>query len=100
MTRILFVGQKPETVDFSDPSLPPGFDAERINAGIAVGVRTIEERGWQRVKYERFAHVELGSGESASQDVRHLFRVEDGAQRDHARICRGSRVHTYQGRAA
>ena len=48
MTRILFVGQKPETVDFSDPSLPPGFDAEKINAGIAVGVRKIEERGWQR----------------------------------------------------
>jgi hypothetical protein len=47
MTRILFVGQKPETVDFSDPSLPPGFDAEKINAGIAVGVRKIEERGWQ-----------------------------------------------------
>jgi hypothetical protein len=33
MTRILFVGQKPETVDFSDPALPPGFDAEKINAG-------------------------------------------------------------------
>jgi hypothetical protein len=47
MTRILFVGQKPETVDFSDPSLPPGFDADKINAGIAVGVRKIEERGWQ-----------------------------------------------------
>jgi hypothetical protein len=47
MTRILFVGQKPETVDFSDPSLPPGFDAVKINAGIAVGVRKIEERGWQ-----------------------------------------------------
>ena len=47
MTRILFVGQKPETVDFSDSSLPPGFDAEKINAGIAVGVRKIEERGWQ-----------------------------------------------------
>jgi hypothetical protein len=29
MTRILFVGQKPETVDFSDPSLPPGFNAEK-----------------------------------------------------------------------
>jgi hypothetical protein len=28
MTRILFIGQKPETVDFSDPSLPPGFNAE------------------------------------------------------------------------
>ena len=46
MTRILFVGQKPETVDFSDPSLPPGFNAEKINAGIAVAVKKIEERGW------------------------------------------------------
>lgn len=47
MTRILFVGQKPETVDFTDPSLPPGFDADKINAGIALGVAKIEERGWQ-----------------------------------------------------
>jgi hypothetical protein len=47
MTRILFIGQKPETVDFSDPSLPPGFDAEKINAGIAVAVAKIEERGWK-----------------------------------------------------
>ena len=46
MTRLLFVGQKPETVDFSDPSLPPGFNAEKINAGIALGVSKIEERGW------------------------------------------------------
>ena len=43
MTRILFIGQKPETVDFSDPALPPGFDAEKINAGIAVAVD--EDRG-------------------------------------------------------
>lgn len=47
MTCILFVGQKPETVDFSDPALPPGFDAEKINAGIAVAVAKIRERGWQ-----------------------------------------------------
>jgi hypothetical protein len=47
MTRILFVGQKPETVDFSDPSLPPGFDAAKINAGIAVAMDKIKERGWQ-----------------------------------------------------
>ena len=47
MTHILFVGQKPETVDFSDPSLPPGFNADKINAGIAVAVSKIEERGWQ-----------------------------------------------------
>ena len=47
MTRILFVGQKPETVDFSHPSLPPGFDAEKINAGIAIAVANIAEQGWQ-----------------------------------------------------
>ncbi len=47
MTRILFVGQEPETVDFSDPALPPGFDAAKINAGIAIAVAGITERGWQ-----------------------------------------------------
>jgi hypothetical protein len=47
MTRILFVGQKPETVDFSDPALPPGFNADKINAGIAVAIIKIQERGWQ-----------------------------------------------------
>ena len=47
MTRILFVGQKPETVDYSDPSLPPGFNAEKIKAGIALAVAKIEERGWR-----------------------------------------------------
>jgi hypothetical protein len=47
MTRILFVGQQPETVDFSDPALPPGFNAEKIHAGIAVGMKQMAERGWQ-----------------------------------------------------
>src|ERR1700694_1084600 len=47
LTRILFVCQKRETVDFSDAALPPGFDAEKINAGIAVAVAKIGERGWQ-----------------------------------------------------
>lgn len=46
MTSILFIGQKPETVDFSDPSLPPGFDADKIKAGIAVALKKIRERGW------------------------------------------------------
>jgi hypothetical protein len=46
MARVLFVGQKPETVDFSDPALPPGFNAEKINAGIATGVAKLKEQGW------------------------------------------------------
>jgi len=47
MTRILFVGQKPETVDFSDPAIPPGFNAEKIHAGIAITLSKMAERGWQ-----------------------------------------------------
>ena len=47
MKRILFIGQKPETVDYSDPALPPGFNADMINAGIAIAMAKIQERGWQ-----------------------------------------------------
>jgi hypothetical protein len=47
MTRVLFVGQQPETVDFSDPAIPPGFNAEKIRAGIAVAMAKMAERGWQ-----------------------------------------------------
>ena len=46
MTQILLVGQEPETVDFSDPALPPGFNAEKIHAGITVALRQMTERGW------------------------------------------------------
>ena len=46
MTQILFVGLEPETVDFSDPALPPGINAEKIHAGIAVAMRQMAERGW------------------------------------------------------
>jgi hypothetical protein len=45
--KILFIGQEPETVDFSDPALPPGFDAKKIHAGIDVAMREMSERGWQ-----------------------------------------------------
>jgi hypothetical protein len=46
MKNVLFVGQQPETVDFSDPALPPGFDAKKIHAGIEVGMRQMSDRGW------------------------------------------------------
>jgi hypothetical protein len=46
-TWILFVGLQPEAVDFCDPALPPGFNAEKIHAGIAVAMREIAKRGWQ-----------------------------------------------------
>ena len=46
MTRALFIGQQPETVDFSDPAIPPGFNAEKIHAGIAIAMAKMAERGW------------------------------------------------------
>jgi len=47
MTRILLLGLDPETVDFSDPALPPGMTAEKVRAGIAVALKQFTGRGWE-----------------------------------------------------
>lgn len=47
MVRVLMIGQIPETVDYSDPALPPEFDAAKVHAGIAVAVASMTGRGWQ-----------------------------------------------------
>jgi hypothetical protein len=46
MARILLLGLDPETVDFSDPSLPPGMTAEKVRAGIEVALKQFSDRGW------------------------------------------------------
>lgn len=47
MTRILLLGLDPETVDYSDPALPPGMTAEKVHAGIAVALKQFADRGWE-----------------------------------------------------
>lgn len=47
MARILLLGLDPETVDFSDPALPPGMTAEKVRAGITVALKQFTERGWK-----------------------------------------------------
>ena len=47
MTRILLLGLDPETVDFSDPALPPGMTTEKVHAGIAVALKRFAEHGWE-----------------------------------------------------
>lgn len=47
MTRILLLGLDPETVDFSDPALPPGMTVEKVHAGIAVALKQFTDRGWR-----------------------------------------------------
>ena len=46
MTRVLLLGYDPETVDFSDPALPPGMNVEKVRAGIEVAMRQFASRGW------------------------------------------------------
>lgn len=46
MPRVTLVGFDPETVDYSDPALPPGMNAEKINAGIALAMKQMKDRGW------------------------------------------------------
>ena len=47
MTRVLLIGYEPETVDFSDPALPPGMTAEKVHAGIGVALKQFAARGWE-----------------------------------------------------
>jgi hypothetical protein len=47
MARILLLGLDPETVDFSDPALPPGMSVEKVLAGIKVAVKGFTDRGWE-----------------------------------------------------
>ena len=47
MTRVLLVGYDPETVDFSDPALPPGMTVEKVHAGITLAMKQFAERGWE-----------------------------------------------------
>ena len=47
MVKVILVGYDPEAVDYADPALPPGMNAEKIHAGIAVALKQFAERGWQ-----------------------------------------------------
>jgi hypothetical protein len=45
MARVLFVGFDPETVDYSDPALPPGMTSAKIEAGIELAMEQMPEDG-------------------------------------------------------
>jgi hypothetical protein len=47
MMRVLLVGYDPETVDYSNPALPPGMNAEKIRAGIELALKKMTDRGWE-----------------------------------------------------
>jgi len=45
--KVALVGYDPDTVDYSDPALPPGMNAEKVRAGIAATMKQFAERGWE-----------------------------------------------------
>ena len=47
MTGVLLVGYDPDTVDYSDPALPPGMTAPKIHAGVRVALEQMAGRGWE-----------------------------------------------------
>ena len=47
MTRELLVGLRPEAVDYSDPALPAGMNAKKIQAAIDLSLKQMADRGWQ-----------------------------------------------------
>jgi hypothetical protein len=47
MKRVILIGYDPETVDFSDPALPPGMSVEKVRAGIAAALKQFADRGWE-----------------------------------------------------
>jgi hypothetical protein len=46
MKRVVLIGFDPATVDFSNPALPPGMNAEKIHAGVKLALTDIAGRGW------------------------------------------------------
>ena len=48
MTRVLLLGYDPDTVEFSDPALPPGMTAEKVPAGIDVAMKQLPRADGRR----------------------------------------------------
>ena len=47
MKRVVLIGYDPDTVDFSDPALPPGMTAAKIRAGVQATLNQMSDRGWE-----------------------------------------------------
>ena len=68
MTRILLLGLDPETVDFSDPALPPGMTVEKVRAGVEVALKQFSDCGWD--SDNGFIHPDETAGPTVERLVR------------------------------
>ncbi len=103
MTKsVLILGQDPDTVDFTDPALPPGLSAEKVHAGLAVARRQLEALGYiveqcltdrgeraaeiveASLKGKDFACVVIGAGIRLPPKGLHLLEIVINAVHRHA----------------
>lgn len=61
---VLIIGQDPETVDLSDPAVPPGTTPEKIRAGLAAAQKQLTDLG------HRADLVLTDRGETAEEVIR------------------------------
>ena len=45
MARVLVIGIDPDLVDYSDPALPPGLNADGVRAGVERGLSDLRDAG-------------------------------------------------------
>jgi hypothetical protein len=45
MQRVLIIGEDPKLVDFSDPAIPPGTTAEKVQRGLDESLARLREHG-------------------------------------------------------
>ena len=50
MARVLLIGIDPDEVDFTDPALPPGLNAEIIRRGVAISLEALKAAGREAVQ--------------------------------------------------
>lgn len=71
MARVLLIGQIPETVDFTDPAIPPGMSVERVVSGLATSMQAMRDRGWHADQ------VLVSPDDTASKEIDAWLRSHD-----------------------
>jgi len=100
--RVLIIGEKPDMVDFSDPAIPPGMDAAKVQAGLDAAMRALRERGHEAelaltttaeaaagevaaaLAGKRFDCVVVGAGLRIVPAMTPIFEAVINALREHA----------------
>ena len=63
MTRVLVIGYAPEATDYSDTTIPQGFDEKTLAAALEEDQQNLFDRGWEA------EHLLIQGGNSLRQSI-------------------------------